>query len=348
MALQILTMEDSRRWDEIVRSFSRHDVYKLSGYVNGFRLHGDGEPLLFYWESPALRGINVVMRRDIARAPQLVGRLPENTLFDLATPYGYGGWILEGSGGNPSLMFEEYEHWCREHRIISEFVRFHPVLKNYRESEGHYEVIALGNTIAVDLTDREAVWENLTSKNRNMVRKAKKAGLVVESETSAELYETFREIYNATMDKDEAAPYYYFSPEFYASIREDMAGQARVFYARAEDGTIAAASILLAEGERLSYHLSGSRRELQHLAPTNLLLYEAALWGHDQGCKTLHLGGGVGSGEDSLYRFKKAFYRGEPMRFHIGKKIFLPKEYEELVALRATLPESGFFPRYRA
>ena len=105
---------------------------------------------------------------------------------------------------------------------------------------------------------------------------------------------------------------------------------------------------MLAEGERLNYHLSGSLREYQHLAPTNLILYEAALWGCANGCKSLHLGGGVGSGEDGLYRFKKAFYRGEPLRFHIGKKIFLPEQYQELTALRADLPESGFFPRYRA
>lgn len=36
------------------------------------------------------------------------------------------------------------------------------------------------------------------------------------------------------------------------------------------------------------------------------------------------------------------------LRFHIGKKIFDPERYDELVALREDLPEGGFFPRYRA
>ena len=106
--------------------------------------------------------------------------------------------------------------------------------------------------------------------------------------------------------------------------------------------------MLVANG-RMNYHLSGSLREFANLAPSNLLLYQAAMWGNLQGCKTLYLGGGVGSGEDSLFKFKKAFYRGEDLpRFHIGKKIFDREKYDELVSLRNDIPESGFFPKYRA
>ena len=50
--------------------------------------------------------------------------------------------------------------------------------------------------------------------------------------------------------------------------------------------------MLMANG-KMNYHLSGSIREFSNLAPTNLLLYKAALWGCANGCKTLYLGGGV-------------------------------------------------------
>lgn len=84
----------------------------------------------------------------------------------------------------------------------------------------------------------------------------------------------------------------------------------------------------------MNYHLSGSIWEYANLAPTNLLLYEAALWGCANGCKTLYLGGGVGSGEDSLFKFKKAFYR---LEVYIMKKILiisqaLPQDYLDLLA----------------
>lgn len=345
--LKVFSSNEAEQWDAIVRTFSDYDVYYLSGYVKAFQLHGDGEPLLFYGEADGVRGINVVMKRDIAADLRFAGKLPINTCFDFATPYGYGGWLLEGKGDSAPI-FAEYEAWCQKHNIISEFVRYHPVLNNHIFSEGCYEVIALGNTIAMDLSSPETIWSNLSSKNRNVIRKAQKNGVRIYSGRSPALFETFREIYNATMDKDNAADYYYFAPQFYESVCEDLSRSGQVFYAQLPDGTVIAASIMLWANGRMSYHLSGSVQEYQHLAPTNLLLYEAALWGCANGCKTLHLGGGVGSGEDGLYRFKRSFHRGEPCRFHIGRKTFLPEQYEKLTQLRLNPPESGFFPRYRA
>lgn len=347
MALTVYAMEQAEQWDKIVRSFRTYDVYYLSGYVKAFELHGDGEPLLFYYEGSGIRGINVVMKRDIVKDSRFVDKLPENTYFDFATPYGYGGWLLEGEG-DPAPLFAAYEAWCQKNYIVSEFVRYHPVLSNQERTGNAYEVIPLGGTIAMDLSSPETIWANITSKNRNMIRKAQKNEIRIFSGRNPRLFETFREIYNATMDKDHAAKYYYFSPAFYESILSDLSQNAQIFYAQMPDETIIAASIMLTANGRMNYHLSGSRREYQNLAPTNLLLYEAALWGCTNGCKTLHLGGGVGSGEDSLYAFKKSFYRGEPCQYHIGKKIFLPEQYEELISLRVDLPERGFFPKYRA
>ncbi len=65
------------------------------------------------------------------------------------------------------------------------------------------------------------------------------------------------------------------------------------------------------------------------------------------GYRTLYLGGGVGSGEDSLFRFKKSFFKGELNHFFIGKKIYNQEMYDELVGMR-DVSETTFFPRYRA
>lgn len=345
--LKVYTLEQPEQWDAVVRSFRQHDVYQLSGYVDGFRIHGDGTPLLLHYEDETLRGINVVMRRDVAYDPHFVGRLEENRYFDLATPYGYGGWILEGCGKTEKLV-EECEDWCLAHGVAAEFVRLHPILEEQSELLAKlYDVVPMGPTIAMDLSSKEMVWANLTSKNRNMIRKAQKSGLTVCRAQCPEIYEVFRELYDQTMDRDNADQYYYFAPQFYTSILEKLTNQSQVFYARTADGTIAAAAIMLTENGRMNYHLSASRRELQHLAPTNLLLYEAAVWGAENGFQTLHLGGGVGSREDSLYSFKKAFYRGNPMRYHIGKKIWNSEAYEMLTNMRQDAPENGFFPAYR-
>lgn len=346
--IKVFTVEQNDQWDLVVRSFQYYDVYWLSGYVKAFRIHGDGEPLLIYFKNENLRGINVVMKRDISEDCRFQNIIEKNKYFDLVTPYGYGGWLIEGVG-NSEQLFTAYEKWCENNNIVSEFVRYHPVLKNHEYSSDSYDIVPLGGTISMNLNSPETIWTNLTSKNRNMIRKAEKSGIKIYNGNYPEIYNNFIEIYNGTMDKDNADSYYYFKVDFYNSILNDLSNNAQVFYAVLNEEVIAASIILAANG-RLNYHLSGSLKEYQNLAPSNLLLYKAALWGCANGCKTFHLGGGVGSCEDSLYKFKKAFYRGEPYKFHIGHKIFNQEKYKALIKLRCKeeIDNSGFFPKYRA
>ena len=342
------------QWDSAVKSFTSYDVYWLSGYVRAFQIHGDGEPLLFYYEGKdSLRGINVVMKRDIADDRQFSGKLERGTLFDFSTPYGYGGWLIENPNQLPlDELILEYEQYCRENAIVSEFVRFHPMVHNHEGLENFYSIRELGEVVHMDLSSPEVIWNNITSKNRNVIRKAIKNGVRIYNGRFPQIYEEFRRIYNLTMDKDEAELYYYFEPEFYQSLLNDLPYNSQIFFAVKEERIIAASIILAANG-MMDYHLSGSIREYSSLAPTNLLLYRAALWGNANGYKTLYLGGGVGSGEDSLFRFKRAFYRGELNRFHIGKKVFDRERYDELCKIAGAeshsdnLIESGFFPEYR-
>lgn len=342
----VYTLDNSEQWDSIVRSFADYDTYWLSGYVKAFKIHGDGEPLLFYIQRNDTRAFTVVMKRDLADCEYFKGKVPYGEWFDFATPYGYGGWIVEGSATEE--IFQEYSEWCYKNNIVSEFVRFHPVVKNHLACMNGYDVVQLGEVITMELDSAEKIWENITSKNRNVIRKAMKNDVKIYNGRYPEIYEKFREIYNGTMDKDNADEYYYFSKEFYDSILNDLPENAQVFYAQIPDGTVIAASIMFAANGRMNYHLSGSLREYSSLAATNLLLYKAALWGSANGCKTLYLGGGVGSGEDSLFKFKRAFYKGELKRFHIGKKIFNQEKYDELTAMREFSEESGYFPKYRA
>lgn len=342
--LTVFDLGQSEQWDAVVRSFSEHDVYWLSGYVKAFQIHGDGEPLLFFYDGRATKAINVVMKRNVASDPYFKSKIPDGQYFDFATPYGYGGWIIEGE--DTESLFEEYSRWIEKNNIICEFVRFHPILQNHKRCTDFYEIIQLGEVVHMELLSPEDIWNNIISRNRNMIRKAIKNDIKIYNGRFPEIYERFRLIYNATMDKNEAEEYYYFEEQFYESILEDLSENAQVFWAE-KDGQVIAASIILATNERMNYHLSGSLREYSSFASTNLLLYKAALWGCANGYSTLYLGGGIGSGEDSLFKFKRAFYKGDLNRFHIGKKIYNQEKYDELLRLRGTV-DSGFFPKYRA
>lgn len=340
----VLTLDKNEQWDRIVRSFKKYDTYWLSGYVKAFQIHGDGDPLLFFYEDGDVRGINVVMRRDVAKDVHFKGKIEEGKYFDFATPYGYGGWLIEGE--KVEELFKYYEEWCVKNGIVSEFVRFHPIVKNHMKATFFYNVIQLGEVVHMDLESSETIWNNITSKNRNMIRKAIKNDVKIYNGRYPEIYDLFRLIYNGTMDKDNAEKYYYFQPEFYDSVLNDLAQNAQVFYA-IKGEKIIAASIILASNGMLNYHLSGSLREYSIYAPTNLILYQAALWGNANGYKTLYLGGGVGSGEDGLFKFKHAFYKGDLNHFYIGKKIILNNEYEMLMQIRRDVDQTDFFPAYR-
>ena len=337
-------MTHSEEWDKIVQSLKEHDVYYFSGYVKAFHTHGDGDPYLLYYEAEGLRAIYVYMRRETA----LEG------VYDSVTPYGYGGVLFEGnmSDSNLKAFWKAYVDKMKEEGIVDNFVRYHPVLANAVPMKQISTVIDMGKTIAFDLASPEVIWENIISKNRNMIRKAEKNGITIEHGKGMDLLDQFTAIYNATMDKDHAEEYYYFKRPFYESIDGDLKDNYEMFYAMYEGKPIAMSIMIFANG-RLNYHLSGSDIQYRNLAPSNLLLYKAALWGYEQGCKTFHLGGGVGSGEDNLYKFKAAFNKNSDYQFSIGKEVFDQEKYDELVALRAKEdpdfnPESKFFPLYRS
>lgn len=296
-----------------------------------------------------------MMERDVADDPHFAEfNLPKNKYRDLVTPYGYGGFVFNQVNVPTeiiSLLNSELSDFLKEKGYVAAFFRFHPVLSNALIHSQSVNVIDLGHTIAIDLTSPETIWNNITSKNRNMIRKAEKNGIVIKHGKGMDLLKQFVEIYNATMDHDEAAPYYYFELPFYESIDSDLRDNYEVFYAECE-GKIVAMSIMIFAGTQMHYHLSGSLFEYRNLAPSNLLLYQAALWGCEKGYRTFHLGGGVGSGKDNLYKFKAGFNRNSDYTFSIGKMIISHIPYEELVKLRAftefQLESVSFFPAYRA
>lgn len=350
--LELVELEDRLRWDGVVTSFSDYDVYYLNGYVRAFQLHGDGVPVLYHYVGENLRGICVFMRRNISALPYYRGKHEFEGYSDLITPYGYGGFIFEGTytQKDVDLFREEFSKRMHNDRIVSVFVRFHPQLRNADSARSIFDVTDLGRTIEMDTSSREVIWSNITSKNRNMIRKAQKSGVTISHGRGMDLLRKFKEIYDGTMRKDDADPYYFFGDSFYDSIDQDLHQNYEMFYALC-DGEIVSMAIMLYANGRMHYHLSGSLFEYRSLAASNLMLYEAACWGCDNGFKRFHLGGGLGSHEDNLFKFKEAFNRNSDLLFSIGKLIVDEGVYDDLVSVRMAEnsfdKESKYFPLYR-
>ncbi len=341
--LKVFNLDQHEQWDAIVRSFLNYDVYYLSGYAQACQLHGDGEPLLFYCEMDNVRGIQVVMKRDIAQIPQFAGKIPAGQYFDFATPYGYGGWLLEGEG-DPSPIYAAYLNWCRENSIVSEFVRFE-LFSNSRT--GYYgEVIPRTNNIVRSLDiPMEEMLMDFEHKVRKNLKKAESFGLGIAVDATGEHLEDFLEIYYGTMDRNDATQSYYFKENFYQQINT-LKGNYMYFHVLLENKIIATELVLMGSDTMYSF-LGGTNSAYFAYRPNDFLKYHIIKWGRENGYHQFVLGGGYGA-DDGIFRYKKSFAPGGVVPFYTGQAILDQESYDYLLSLREELPESGFFPKYRA
>ena len=343
--MKVYTLSEQKEWDKIVKSFEHYDVYYLSGYVKAFQIHGDGEPLLFYYNKKGIRGIYVVMKRDIAIDKHLQGSLPPNTFFDVRTPYGYGGWIIESDSNDFSELYKEYQDWCLKNNIISEFVRF-SLFSNVRDS--YYGIVTPRTNNIVRSLDKpiEQMLMDFEHKVRKNLKHANSAGLQIEIDTTGDRLAEFLDIYYSTMDRNNAEQEYYFEEKFYKQI-DTMKDHFVYFHVLLDDKVISSELVMIGSDTMYSY-LGGTDKDYFSLRPNDFLKYHIIKWGIENGYKQFVLGGGYGS-DDGIFRYKKSFAPEGIYQFFTGEAIFDYNHYQELVELRKDLPaDSHYFPLYRA
>ena len=130
----------------------------------------------------------------------------------------YGGPLVNT---DDEIFIDEFEEnfidFCANNRIIAEFIRFHPVLENVNIFKNNIDINLNRRTIVVELDKGiDRIWkEDISSKNRNMIRKAVKNGLEIEITKE---YRSFMDIYDETMKKVHASSFYFFNEEYYKGI----------------------------------------------------------------------------------------------------------------------------------
>ena len=277
----------------------------------------------------------------------------DNKYFDIITPYGYGGPVFNVYDGKPLKNLvndfkEKFELYCKENNIVSEFIRFHPLVCNHEYMDMYMEVCNIRNTICLDLNSEQDIWNNISSKCRNMIRKAEKNNITIEIGNSKEDLDIFYSLYMDTMKKNKAIDYYLFDYNFFKNTIELLSNNITIFKA-VYDNKVISSALIMHCGDYMHYHFSGSDINYSKLAANNLLLYKAAIWGYNQGYKYFHLGGGYSGNEDSLFKFKKSFYKGDLKDFYIGKKIHNLELYNNLVDIKQSEKNLNkhYFPLYR-
>lgn len=348
--MKILSSKDKKEWKEVLEYFDEADVFNMLEYGKAHSIHGDGEPVMFYFSNENVKAVNIAMKRDIAKDRLFESKIEPGKYYDLISPYGYGGFIVEGDYTDSDIVQieSEYTEICEKNNIVTEFMRFNPMNDSSMEFAEYFNASKIGKLVCVNISESEDIWSNLDSTVRNRIRNAEKYGIEVRRGKTEDLISEFEKIYNQRMDSLSASEYYFFDKEFFDYLFEHLDDNLELFYAVYEGKIIAACDILTYKN-RLHYHLSASLDEYRKLPSVNLLIWEVMKWGQEKGYEVLNLGGGLGSKEDGLYRFKRGFNRKNVFDFFVGKKIFDKKTYEYLLSLREGVDrDSDFFPLYRA
>lgn len=343
----ILTIgiNEAKKWDSIVYSFRNYDVNYLSQYSKAFKSAGAGEPLLLYYENGSTKAINVIMVRDIALSDNFKGKLQTNKWFDISTPYGYGGFWIEGE--DYKTLEEEYENFCKKEGFISEFVRFH-LFSQYKDIfngtlESHTNNVV--RSLDLNIDDMLMDFEHKVRKN---IKKANKAGLEIEIDEVGNRIEEFLDIYYDTMRRNNAKSEYFFPEAFFRNLNE-MIGNYAYFHVLYKNMVISTELVIYGKENCYSF-LGGTRCDYFDLRPNDFLKFEIIKWAKVKGLKRFILGGGYGE-DDGIFRYKKSFAPNGIQKFYIGKRVFDSEKYEELINIRRE--EIGFkestkyFPQYR-
>jgi hypothetical protein len=162
--LLLLTPDQVDRWEEACHEVGVDDTYYQREYLAMVSANGDGEPRLAWLRNELGSVIYPFLERPVLISGADTG------LRDITSPYGYGGpCVMSEAEEGRHLLAQEFcrtfHFYCVERRIVSEFIRFHPLLNNAQCLRGVLPTTAIRETVAVDLeAPLEQIWEKRSRK----------------------------------------------------------------------------------------------------------------------------------------------------------------------------------------
>lgn len=332
-SFEVINNNEKEKWNRIVKSFPDYDIYYLNEYIKPFLCLDKTEAFLIYFKNEKTELCYVVEKSDVSNFKSFCKNLDKKTYFDLSTPYGYGGPLVKNYNyENIKLFFDRLTKWAKSENIVSQFIRFHPLIENHKFFADFIEIKTFKKTVYLALDDEETIYKNMDLTCRRHVKRALKNNITVSINNSKEAQNNFIKLYIHTMKRNNATDYYYFNDKFYEETFSNLGKNSNLFNAY-YNGEIISSAIIFNCNNNLHYHLAASNKDYMNLCSNKLLVYEVALWGVKNGYKKFHMGGG-NEAEDSLFTYKRSFNKGGLKDFYIGRNIFDIIKYSKLMSLR--------------
>ncbi len=343
--IEILTTHDAERWSETLERIGAYDFYHLPQIHRLAEIEREGEAVMpVYREGGHIIAFPMLLRR-IEGFPAFEG------LMDVSSIYGYAGPLA--TPGLPAEVRDRFiaalDEFFRASRIVTAFSRLHPMIGQTAMLTGYGEISEVGTTISIDLTKSpEEQVAGYRKSHRYEIGRLRNQGFTCR-QAGPEALSDFIDIYHESMREVGADPYYFFERSYFEYLMRELRGVMTLFVCEFE-GRPACAAMFAKCASIVQYHLAGTRSEFRKLAPMKLLLDTAREWANTTGASVMHLGGGVGAKQDSLYAFKRGFSDREHT-FSVWKHVTAPELYRELsreaAAVSGMEPESPYFPYYR-
>ncbi len=266
--------------------------------------------------------------------------------MDILTPYAYSGPLLFPAEDTSEcverlvnafdLFLDEY---CREHRIVAEYVQFNPWIGNDTPFKRIYQMDwqIPSRIVSIDLTKPDLMMDELNARRRRSVRNAQKQDVKVGYDYQGELMDEFMRLYQFTLDKYDVTEYDTYTRDFVQKVFQKMKGQVYFAYCLYE-GECVSICMVLESKNYIHYHLAGHNPNKLHTNASSLLIYSLACKAQQEKKKKFILGV---SGTEQLEEFKLSFTRNSVFDYLCGRKIRDPVIYEMLVQING-VTESKF------
>lgn len=292
--------------------------------------------------------------------PVIAKRIPDTTLSDLSSAYGYGGLLSLGSPSPQDLADFDmaFTEFAIQNGFVSEFCLLHPLLGNAQKKllTASQAINYRKEVVVADLAQPLwQIWARIEERQRKSMLTARKAEMMVRSSDLSDLdLDSYHERYLATMETVDARAFWHFPSKYFHNCRDALGyDQVSLFHAE-KDGKIIASVFHIHMYDTVYYHFSCSDPAFRHLNPTPLLLLDSIIWAKSAGYRWFHMGGGRTDQDDPLFTFKRAF-SGQTVPLFSSQRILDRNAYALLTAATKEREasalgeprETSFFPRYR-
>lgn len=349
-------------WDGWIES-TAHDVYHTAGYHRVAERIGDGAPQLLIFGEPERFVAWPYLLQGIPGSSRLVG----GPAHDVTSTYGYSGPLVLGcEPGDPLIgqAWDAFRSVWREQHVVSVFTRFHPILRNHRwfddatsqvepQSDG-LGIVLTGETVSIDVTLPDSDILAAYPRNfRQEIAQSRRRGLLTTVDGDWAYLDTFVELYTETMRRNHARSAYFLGRDYFDDLIAELGTDLMLFVGTI--GTdVAAACLFMSHHGILHPHLAGTSTAFLPMSPLKVMWDDVRQWAAQRGDRIIHLGGGRGGTNDSLFTFKARF---SPRRheFFTGRWVLDPRRYAllaehavESADAESADAESAYFPPYRA